>query len=348
MPIPWKGRILNANHASSPHKTKRLQFTLFSCGILFQSWDIIQAAAKQDSIEKSASLQPTRALFAQATVEPEASMQLPAKKPVKATPSKAKKNSPASKPKRSPPPPPKPKVTPRPSPLPPVLPTPTPTLPDPSYENFQVPVGDVQTDWTMPPVDPQQSHTLPTHRIGGFFILDRLGPGFGLEYGKLLSDTWTLGTHLSLTQVKLKDKRSPEADQFIELNSNRVALFVDYLWSSWLYPRFGLSFTQSSGRFGWEGPGIVNEELAGDFRSHFLSLDLGIGSQWNLGSRVNLAVEWIGVGFPVQEQVSGTFSEELEDLTRILTGDAIADRIQKESAAQLLPSLLSLRLSLNF
>jgi hypothetical protein len=104
----------------------------------------------------------------------------------------------------------------------------------------------------------------------------------------------------------------------------------------WLFLGLGLSANSLQGRYGWKGPGVVDDEISSEFKAQLLVMDFVLGSQWEFG-RFYIAVDWLGLGAPLAGKIEHTDNTDLDDLTEILAGSLTDERIQKELSAQFRP-----------
>jgi hypothetical protein len=222
--------------------------------------------------------------------------------------------------------------------FPPAPPTQLNPMDDP---RFQVPMPEEKGDLNIwgddPTAAPADQSGDARNQFGLIGVGNLMGTGFGLEYLQR-STTWLdWGIQVTATQTRLTNSKNPEADEFLGPRMTAARFSLRLFNNRWLYFGSGLSVAMIQGRYGWEGPGVVDDEIASEFKAQLLVLDFVLGSQWEFGSGFYVGVDWLGFGLPLAGSLDYTENSDLNDLTRILTGSSTDERIQKELGAQFRP-----------
>ncbi|HET9235983.1 MAG TPA: hypothetical protein VFO10_01960 [Oligoflexus sp.] len=328
--------------------TCRTLLALISAAMVWNLPNITLAQAMQGDSEQS--LDPATNAK-EVENETDAVLQMQAKKPpVKAkkgaAPTKAGKGKVPPKPAAKP----APKLIPKPGkpasrPAPkqtPFFPPAPPTQLDPvDNSRFQVPMPEEKGDLNIWGEDtttaPAGASAEFRNQFGLIGAGNFMGFGFGLEYLRRSTSWLDWGLQLTSTQTRLTNSKNPETDEFLapEMNAARVSLRL--FNRRWLYFGTGLSLAMIQGSYGWEGSGVVDEEISSEFKAQLVVLDFVLGSQWEFGSRFYVAVDWLGFGIPLAGSLNYTENSDLDDLTRILSGSNTDERVQKELGAQFRP-----------
>jgi hypothetical protein len=290
----------------------------------------------------------------EAESETDAVLQMQAKKPpvkAKTTPKKPAAPAKAAKGKAPPKPAakPAPKLIPKPGkpaskpaqrPAPFFPPAPPNQLNPVDNSRFQVPMPEEKGDLNIWGDDPSASSLGSTNARNQFGLIgvgNYLGVGFGLEYLRR-SFTWMdWGLQISSTQTRLTNSQNPETDEFLSTSMASARFSARFFNRRWLYLSTGMSMNSLNGSYGWEGPGVADEEISADFTAQLLVLDFALGSQWEPGKGFYIAIDWLGFGVPLAGAIENTGNTDLDDLTEILTGSTTDERIQKELGAQFRP-----------
>ncbi len=274
----------------------------------------------------------------------------PPKKPVKskkvikpAKPSKAKKPAPVVRaapakstpfaPAVAPIPTPAPRVVQPPPPRPTTAPIPTPN------SRFQVPIPEEKGDLNIWGDDP---FAVPVarpiaHQFGLLGIVNYLGAGIGAEYIHRQLTWMDWGAQVTKTQAKLTESKNPETDEFLRSDLTHVKALARFFSNRRLYATAGLSFSQVTGSYGWEGAGVEDGSISSDFKAQLIQLEISIGSEWEIWKGVYLGVDWLGVGLPLSTSINYQSNSDLDDITKFLTGSTTDKRIQTELDAQFRP-----------
>lgn len=333
--------------------TCRTLFALISAAMVWNLPNITLAQAMQGDSEQT--LDPatnakevgseTDAVLQMQAKKPPAKGKTPPKKP--AAPAKGAKGKVPQKPAPKPanrfiPKPGKPAPRPAaPKPAPFFPPAPPVQLDPVDNSRFQVPMpeekGDLNIWGNDPTAVPLGSSTEARNQFGLIGVGNYLGAGFGLEYLRR-SFTWMdWGLQVTRTQTRLTNSKNPETDEFLSTSMTSARLATRFFNQRWLHVGVGLSVNRLEGRYGWEGPGVVDEEIASDFKAQLVVLDLVLGSQWEPGKGFYIGIDWLGLGAPLAGAIDYTENTDLDDLTELLTGSKTDERIQKELGAQFRP-----------
>jgi hypothetical protein len=328
--------------------TCRTLFALISAAMVWNLPNITLAQAMQGDSEQSLD-PPTNAK--EAGSETEAILKMQAKKaPVKAkkgaAPAKAGKGKVPPKPAAKP----APKLIPKPGkpasrPAPkatPFFPPAPPTQLDPvDNSRFQVPMPEEKGDLNIWGDDPSAASAGASgdarNQFGLVGVGNFMGTGFGLEYLRRSFSWLDWGVQVTATQTRLTSSKNPETDEFLATEMSAARFSLRLFNRRWLYFGTGLSMAMIQGRYGWEGPGVVDEEISSEFKAQLLVLDFVLGSQWEFGSMFYVGVDWLGFGLPLAGSLNYTENSDLDDLTSILTGSSTDERIPKELGAQFRP-----------
>ncbi|HYX39887.1 MAG TPA: hypothetical protein VE954_42875 [Oligoflexus sp.] len=335
--------------------TCRTLFALISAAMVWNLPNITLAQAMQGDSEQS--MDPaTNAKEVES--ESNAVLQMQAKKsPAKAkakpkkpaTPSKGAKGKAPAKPPAKPAPKPRPAQKPA-----PYFPPSPPVILDPPVDNsrFQVPLPEERGDLNIwgddPTAAPLDGSGEARNQIGLIGVGNFLGTGFGLEYLRR-SLTWMdWGLQITSTQTRLTNSQNPETDEFLATKMTTGRLTARFFNSRWLFLGTGLSVNSIQGTYGWEGPGVLDEEISTDFTAQLILFDLTLGSQWEPGKGFYVAIDWLGFGAPLSGAIDYEANADLDDLTLVLTGSTADERIQKELGAQFRPYYGLLKLGYMF
>ncbi len=320
------------------------------------SGHIILAQAKQDATALTPDPE-TAAKDTESADEDSSVFQMQAKKPP-AKNIKAKVPAKASQSKSLPKPKPKPAPKPTPRPVPPRNPVRTPTpyvdprptvieplTPAPNGR-FQVPIPEEKGEFNIWGDDPKiQTPSSPgRHQLGLVGLVNFLGAGFGAEYLHRQTTWLDWGLNLSSTQAQLTKTTGIDANEFLNSSMANLKSFVRVFSSRRLYLGAGLNMSSIAGSFGWKGPGVVDEEISTDFKLQLALVDIFIGSEWELGKGFYFGVDWVGIGVPLIGNMSFEENIDLDDTTKILTGQTAEERILSELAAQFRPYYVLLKI----
>jgi hypothetical protein len=282
----------------------------------------------------------------EAASETDAVLQMQAKKPPVKRKTPPKKGKVPPKPAAKPPPKliPKPgKPAPRPAPRPaPFFPPAPPVQLDPvDNSRFQVPMPEEKGDLNIwgddPTVATGGTSAEAFNQFGLIGVGNYLGSGYGLEYLRRSFSWMDWGLQITSTQTRLTNSKNPDTDEFLASSLTTARFSARFFNRRWLYFGTGISANSLQGSYGWEGPGIADEEISAEFEAQLLVVDFVIGSQWEPGKGFYFAVDWFGLGTPLAGSISHTENTDLDDLTTILTGSTIDERIQKELSIQFRP-----------
>jgi hypothetical protein len=325
--------------------TCRTLLALISAAVVWNLPNIILAQAKQGASDQTVD-SATPAEEADSGNNPLFQMQ--AKKPLakpkanpKKPPSPIKGGKPNAPLKPAPKPIPKgvPKSAPRTTPFFPSSP-PVKLQPPAHDSRFQVPMPEEKGDlniWGDAHAAAPADAALVRNQLGLIGLGNYLGVGFGLEYLRR-SFTWMdWGLQVNSTQTRLTNSQNPETDEFLSTRLTSARVMTRFFNRRWVYLSTGLSFNSIQGTYGWEGPGVAAGEISTDFEAQLILLDLTLGSQWEIGKRFYLAVDWLGLGVPLVGAVDYQANEDLDDLSLVLTGSTAEERIQNELSAQFRP-----------
>ncbi|WP_141736060.1 hypothetical protein [Oligoflexus tunisiensis] len=301
--------------------TSRTLFALISAAMVWNLPNITLAQAMQGSSESG--VEPATDAKEDATGNPV--LQMPARKaPVKAKPKPKKPARPA-----------KGRTPPQQAPFfPPAPPT---NLPD---SGFGAPLPEERGFFDIWGDDPTTATTGTTedkNQLGLLGVGNYLGTGGGLEYLRRSFSWMDWGLQVTSTQARLTNSQNPQTDEFLSTRMTSARLTSRVFNSRWLYLGTGLSFNSVQGRYGWEGPGVANEEIAVDFTAQMILLDVVLGSQWEPGKGFYIAMDWVGFGGPVAGTLEYDIDSDLDDLVLVFTGSTTEERIQKELGAQFRP-----------
>jgi len=315
---------------------------------------IILAQAKQDTTAPTQEPE-TETKDTESEDEDSSVFQMQAKKPpaknIKAkVPAKASqsKSLPKPKPAQKPTPKPVPPRNPVRTPTPYVDPKPTiiePLTPAPNGR-FQVPIPEEKGDFNIWGDDPKVSTSSSPgrHQLGLVGLVNFLGAGFGAEYINRQKTWLDWGLSISSTQAQLTKTTDIDANEFLNSSMANMKSFVRVFSSRRLYLGAGLNISSIAGSFGWKGPGVVDEEISTDFKLQLALADIFIGSEWELGKGFYFAVDWVGMGVPLIGSMNFEENIDLDDTTKILTGQTAEERIRSELAAQFRPYYMLLKI----
>lgn len=331
--------------------TCRTLFALISAAVVWNLPNIILAQAMQGGSDQT--VDPT-SNAKEAESENSPMFQMQAKKPP-AKPKANLKKPPApiqgGRPKVpfKPAPKPTPKTIPKPAPrtTPFFPPSPPVKLQAPANDSrFHVPLPEEKDDlniWGDAHTGAPADTALARNQIGLIGLGNYLGTGVGLEYIRR-SFTWMdWGLQANSTQTRLTNSENPETDEFLSTRLTSARLMTRFFNSRWIYLSTGLSFNSIQGTYGWEGPGVVAGEISMDFQAQLILLDLTLGSQWEIGKRFYIAIDWLGLGVPLAGAVDYEANQDLDDLSTILTGSTAEERIQSELSTQFRPFYVLLK-----
>jgi hypothetical protein len=185
------------------------------------------------------------------------------------------------------------------------------------------------------------------NQIGLVGIVNYLGFGGGLEYTRR-SFTWMdWGLQVSSTQADLTESKNPDTDEFLTSSMTTARVTARFFNNRWLSLGTSLGFNNLQGTYGWKGAGVINEKISTDFTAQMILFDLSLSSQWEFGS-FYIGADWFGFGVPIASGIEHDTNKDLDDLTRVLTGSDVDERIQNELTVQFRPFYMLLKFGYMF
>jgi hypothetical protein len=235
------------------------------------------------------------------------------------------------------------KQSPRPKKVPKRPPGPAYIPPTPQNQVFTIP-----DDESWSEVKPEPDPYTKNHSLGLNVIAGNFGPGVGLEYIHAEKSWLDWGVALRRTQASLDKEDEINVTEFIEADTNALRFFARYVQYKWLYAAATFDYSSIQGDYGWKGDAIVAGTLKTAFSAQVASLGLLVGSEWDGPWSSYIGFDWVGFAVPIFGSVDYDEQVDVEDTSKLLTGDDIKTRLTDETSAQMQLSYLNVRIGWRF